>query len=71
MRRIAKAAIGGVASYALILGGTQFASGAASGIFKFREDLTDFLTDDGPFDSAKAKAMIEETADGGPTFEVR
>jgi hypothetical protein len=72
LRRITKAALGGVASCALILGGTQVAGGAVSGIFKFREELTDFITDKpGPFDSARAKTTITETADGGTTFEVR
>jgi hypothetical protein len=72
LRRITKAALGGLAGCVLVLGGTQVAVGAASEIYKFREDLTDFITDKrGPFDAAKAKTTISETADGGTTFEVR
>jgi hypothetical protein len=72
LRRIAKAALGGLAGCALVLGGTQVASGTESLIYKFREDLTDFISDKpGPFDSARAKTTITETAEGGTTFEVR
>jgi hypothetical protein len=71
VRRITKAALGGLAGCALVLGGTQAAGGAVSEIFKFREELTDFIPTAGPFDSARAKTTISKTADGGTTFEVR
>jgi Cu/Zn superoxide dismutase len=54
VRRITKAALGGIAGCALVLGGTQVASGAD----KFHDALTDFLTADGPFDSATATVRI-------------
>ena len=59
MRRTAKAALGGVASCALILGATQAASGALSAIF--REQSENLLTDPAtarPFDLAKAAIAI-------------
>jgi hypothetical protein len=71
VRRITKAALGGVASCALILGGTQLAGAAVSDIFKLREALSDFTPGPGPFDSAKAKTTIRKTADGGTSWEVR
>jgi superoxide dismutase, Cu-Zn family len=72
LKRITKAALGGVASCALILGGTQVAGGAVSEIFKFREALTDFTPEPGqPFDSVRAKTTISKTADGGTSWEVR
>jgi hypothetical protein len=72
LRRITKAALGAVAGCALVLGGTQAANGELSEIYKFREDLTDFVIDKtGPFDSARAKTTISETADGRTTFAVR
>jgi hypothetical protein len=76
VNRITKAALGGIAGCALVLSGTEAASGALSGIYKLRESLTDFVTGEtGPFDSARAKSTIKLTADaeGRPqtTFEVR
>jgi hypothetical protein len=69
VKRLTKAAIGGLAGCALALGITGVASGALSEIYKFREALTDFMTaDTGPFDSARAKTTIRETADGGTAF---
>lgn len=59
MRRITKAALGGLAGFALVLGGTQVASGALSAIF--REQSENLLTDPAtarPFDSAKATIRI-------------
>jgi superoxide dismutase, Cu-Zn family len=67
MRRITKAAIGGLAGGALILGGTQLASGE-EGVttYTFAGPLRDLqlATTDGVFDSAKARLKIAETADG-------
>jgi Cu/Zn superoxide dismutase len=59
LRRITKAALGGVAGCALVLGGTQAASGALSAIF--REQSENLLTDPlaaKPFDMAKATITI-------------
>jgi superoxide dismutase, Cu-Zn family len=70
VRRITKAALGGLAGCALILGASQAANGAQSGLYKFTGALTDMLTDDGPFDSARGKTTITETK-GGTTFAIR
>jgi hypothetical protein len=73
LRRITKAALGGVASCALILGATQVAAGSLAGIYKSeKDDLKDPLplTNDGVFDSAKAMTTITQT-DGTTTFEIR
>jgi Cu/Zn superoxide dismutase len=59
LRRITKAALGGVAGCALVLGGTQAASGVLSTIF--REQSENLLTDPlvaKPFDMAKATISI-------------
>jgi hypothetical protein len=75
LRRITKATLGGLAGCALVLGGTQVASGALSGTYKFTEGLADLLTDDWsgerPFDSTRAKTTIVKTSDGGTTFTLR
>lgn len=61
MRRITKAAIGGLAGCALVLGGTQGAGAAMEAKLWFRDALTDLATSDaGPFDSARAKTTITE-----------
>jgi Cu/Zn superoxide dismutase len=71
VRRITKAVIGGLAGVALVAGGTQAASGALVAKDWFRDTLTDLLTADGPFDSAKAKIVITERTDGTTTFRIR
>ncbi|HLM22420.1 MAG TPA: hypothetical protein VK390_12980 [Propionibacteriaceae bacterium] len=71
MRRITKAALGGLAGCALALGGTQVASGVLSTIF--REQSENLLTTEGPFDMAKATIAIavEGTpARGVTTFNI-
>ena len=71
VRRITKAALGGIAGFALVLGGTQVASGALSKILKiqgFAEDLA--LSTEGPLDSARAKIVITENTNS-TTFTVR
>jgi hypothetical protein len=71
VKRLTKAAIGSLAGCALALGGTQLATGALLETHKLRDVLTDLLTiDDGPFDSARAKTTITQTADGA-TFAIR
>jgi hypothetical protein len=63
--------LGGLAGSALVLGGTQAASGAIEAKSWFRDTLTDLLTADGPFDSAKAKITITERTNGSTTFRIR
>jgi Cu/Zn superoxide dismutase len=70
VRRITKAALGGVAGCALVLGGTQVASGALSRILQVREPAEDLLTAPGPLDSAKGKVTIAE-AENGTVFRLR
>jgi Cu/Zn superoxide dismutase len=66
LRRITKAALGGLAGCALALGGTQVASGVLSTIFRDQSEnlLTDPLVSR-PFDYAKATTTI--TVDGNNT----
>jgi Cu/Zn superoxide dismutase len=62
LRRITKAALGGVAGCALVLGGTQAASGVLSEIY--REQSENLLVDSGgPFDYAKATLEIAVDVD--------
>ena len=77
MRRITKAAIGGLAVCALALGGTQVASGS---LLKqlFSGALVDLDTDGpalpvttGAFDSAKASVKVTDTSGGGTAFSIR
>jgi hypothetical protein len=63
LKRITKAALGGLAGCALALGGTQVASGVLSTIF--REQSGDLLAAEGPFDMAKATISI--AVDGNTT----
>jgi Cu/Zn superoxide dismutase len=64
VRRITKAALGGLAGFGLILGATLSANGAST-TAEYSGDLVDLQTlagqPDGPFDSAKARVVIEET----------
>jgi hypothetical protein len=74
LRRITKAALGGLAGCALALGGTQLASGELLETYRFsRDTLTDLLPDttDGAFDGAKAKTTISLTDAGGTTITIR
>jgi hypothetical protein len=75
MRRLTKAALGGFAGCALVLGGTGVASGALSSILKvqgFSEDLTmtPVTALDEVFDSARAKITIKTGTDS-TTFTIR
>ena len=71
LRRITKAALGGIAGCALVLGGTQAAVGALEGTYRFsRADLVDPespFVNDAAFASAKAKTTIIETSDPSTT----
>lgn len=73
MRRITKAALGGLAGCALVLGGTQGASAALEAKYWFRAvDLTDLLTADvGPFDGARATTTIAQKTNDKTTFRIR
>jgi Cu/Zn superoxide dismutase len=63
LRRITKVALGGVASCALILGGTQAATGLSSiSDFPYVDDLVD-LPVDGAFDDASAALTVKVTPD--------
>jgi Cu/Zn superoxide dismutase len=71
LRRITKAALGGLAGCALVLGGTQAASGALSDLLKIQswgEDLATSTED--PFDSARTKIVINEGT-GTTTFTIK
>ena len=63
LKRITKAALGGLAGCALALGGTGVASGVLSTIF--RDQSENLLATSGPFDYAKATTTI--TVDGNNT----
>jgi Cu/Zn superoxide dismutase len=71
VRRISKAALGGVVGCALILGGTQAAD--ASMTYKYSGELTDLQTgtvDVGVFDSTHAKVTIVQD-DDSTTFSIK
>jgi Cu/Zn superoxide dismutase len=71
LRRITKAALGGLAGCALVLGGTQVASGALSNILKIQGFAEDLVTStEGPLDPARAKILVNEGTDS-TTFTVR
>jgi Cu-Zn family superoxide dismutase len=73
VKRITKAALGGVASCALVLGGTQAAVGELSedATYVFAGPLRDLQPGtDGPFDSAKAILKVWETSEG-TTYSIR
>jgi Cu/Zn superoxide dismutase len=71
MRRITKAALGGIAGGALILVGTQVAGGALTGIYKFvPDDMKPLAAAGGTLDSAKANITITEGT-GRTTFDIR
>jgi superoxide dismutase, Cu-Zn family len=71
LRRITKAALGGLASSALVLGGTQVASGALSmDTYNYPStDLGDYQESPGPFDSAAAELRVLVTP-AGSTFKL-
>jgi hypothetical protein len=76
LRRITKVALGGLAGCALVLGGTQAAVGALEGTYRFEsDDLKDPeapFTNEGAFDSAKARVTVVETTDPpSTTFSIR
>ena len=69
MRRVSKAALGGLAGCALILGGTQVAG--ASTTYRYTGELIDLqLGTEGAFDSTHAKVTIVQD-DGNTTFSIK
>jgi len=69
VRRISKAALGGLAGCALILGGTQAAG--ASMTYRYNGELIDLqLETEGAFDSTRAKVTIVQD-DGSTTFSIK
>ena len=74
MRRITKAALGGIATSALILGATQAAGGEPPNIvYSWSGPLTDLRPahDGGPLDGASARLRIMESPDEGTGFRLR
>jgi superoxide dismutase, Cu-Zn family len=64
MRRITKAALGGLAGCALIFGTMQAANGASTETYRYSGALRDLqLTTAGPFDSTRAKVTIVQDTD--------
>jgi Cu/Zn superoxide dismutase len=71
LKRVTKAALGGVAGCALVLGATQWAAGASDlTTLSFARRLIDVQSNSGPFDGAKAKLQISETTTGS-TFTIQ
>jgi len=71
VKRITKAALGGVAACGLILGTTLTAGGAEVATYTYVDDLKDLQTGvEGPLDDANAKVTIVQTTDG-TNFSIR
>jgi hypothetical protein len=70
LRRITKAALGGIAGCALVLGGTQVATGATlATTYRFSGPLTDLQPGtDSPFEPAEASLKITQEEDGTTFF---
>jgi Cu-Zn family superoxide dismutase len=64
VRRITKAALGGLAGCALALGGTQAANGGVEDYTYPSVELTDLQPAPGPFDGASAKLRLKLTPTG-------
>jgi Cu/Zn superoxide dismutase len=69
VKRITKAAVGGLAGCALILGGTMAAG--ASTTYRYVDKLVDFSPAEGPFDSTTGKVTIVENDNGTTTFSIK
>jgi Cu/Zn superoxide dismutase len=71
LRRITKAALGGVASCALILGGTQVATGSLVEEYNYSGGLVDLMTTTaGPLDGAKATLRVQQNLEDGTEFNL-
>jgi Cu/Zn superoxide dismutase len=75
MRRIAKAALGGLAGGALVLAGTQLATGESPQVtYTWGPDTLSDLrpnVDGGPLDGASASIRIIESSDEGTGFRLK
>jgi hypothetical protein len=74
VRRITKAALGGIAGCTLVLGGTQAANSESSNVIysSLDQQLTDLRPDfSGPLDGASATLRIIASPDEGIGFKVR
>ena len=74
MRRITKAALGGLAGCALVIGGTQLASGdSIHNTYTWAGDLSDLRPDvsGGPLDGANASVRIKEAPGEGIAVKVQ
>jgi hypothetical protein len=73
MRRITRAALGGLAGVALVIGGTQAATGESPHVvYAESGELTDLLpSDTGPLDDASYSVRVIESADEGTGFRLR
>jgi Cu/Zn superoxide dismutase len=73
VKRITKAALGGIAGGALILAGTlagTMAAGAST-TYRYVDKLGDFSAAEGPFDSTTGKVTIVENDNGTTTFTIK
>jgi hypothetical protein len=70
LKRITKAALGGVAGCALVLGGTQAATGFSSNLFFGSDEPVVDLPVEGPFDAASATIGVKLGADGNTNFKL-
>jgi Cu/Zn superoxide dismutase len=71
VRRITKAALGGLAGCALVVGGTGVASGELLDFLKVHRNSNDVNTSYATLDAAKAKITIDNGTDNTTTFSVR
>jgi Cu/Zn superoxide dismutase len=69
MRRITKAALGGLAGGGLVLAGTMAAGASTS--YRYVDKLGDFSATEGPFDSTNGKVTIVENDNGTTTFSIK
>jgi len=73
VKRITKAALGGIAGGAMILAGTLAGTmgAGASTTYRYVDKLGDFSAAEGPFDSTTGKVTIVENDSGGTTFSIK
>jgi Cu/Zn superoxide dismutase len=70
LRRITKAALGGVASCALIVGGTQVATGSLVEDYEYSGPLLDLSAAEGPLEGATATLQIKQNLEDGTEFNL-
>jgi hypothetical protein len=71
MRRITKAALGGLAGSALVFGTMQAANGASTETYKYTGALSDVLATDGAYDSTHAKVTIVQHDTDSTQFSIK